>query len=138
MSSNHAINPGLYRNIPYDSVKDITAVALIGTTPLVLVVGAGSPLQDSAGTDRRGARPSWQPELRFLRQGSVLHLAGELLKAKAGIDMLHVPYKGVNTLMTDVLWRADQCRLPGHAIRLAADQGRQAESPGGQHPGAAG
>ena len=103
VSSNHAINPGLYRNIPYDSLKDITAVGLIGTTPLVLVVGAGSPyktVQELLAAAR--AHPG-SLSYGSSGKGSVLHLAGELLKSKAGIDMLHVPYKGVNTLMTDVL-----------------------------------
>ncbi|MGO4153788.1 Bug family tripartite tricarboxylate transporter substrate binding protein [Cupriavidus sp. YAF13] len=103
VSSNHAINPGLYRHIPYDSVKDITAVGLIGTTPLVLVVGAGSPyktVQELVAAAR--AHPG-SLSYGSSSKGSVLHLAGELLKSKSGIDMLHVPYKGVNTLMTDVL-----------------------------------
>ncbi|MGE8366938.1 Bug family tripartite tricarboxylate transporter substrate binding protein [Cupriavidus sp.] len=103
VSSNHAINPGLYRNIPYDSVKDITAVALIGTTPLVLVVGAGSPYKTAQELIAAARAHPGSLSYGSSGKGSVLHLAGELLKAKAGIDMLHVPYKGVNTLMTDVL-----------------------------------
>lgn len=103
VSSNHAINPGLYRNIPYDSVKDITAVGLIGTTPLVLVVGAGSPYMTAQALIAAARAHPGSLTYGSSGKGSVLHLAGELLKSKAGIDMLHVPYKGVNTLMTDVL-----------------------------------
>ncbi|MGO4330917.1 Bug family tripartite tricarboxylate transporter substrate binding protein [Cupriavidus sp. 2TAF22] len=103
VSSNHAINPGLYPNLPYDSLKDISPVALIGTTPLVLVVGAGSPYKTAQALIAAARAQPGQLTYGSSGKGSVLHLAGELLKSRAGIDMLHVPYKGVNTLLTDVL-----------------------------------
>lgn len=103
VSSNHAINPSLYRSMPYDAVRDVTPISIIGTTPLVLVVAQDSPYR-SIGDLLQAARA--QPgKINYGSSGtgSVLHLAGELLKAKAGIDMMHIPYRGGNALITDVM-----------------------------------
>ena len=103
VSSNHAINPSLYKSMPYDSVKDITPVSVIGTTPLVVVVAESSPyrsIQDLLAAAR--AQPG-KINYGSSGNGSVLHLAGELLKARAGVDMMHIPYRGGNALITDVM-----------------------------------
>lgn len=103
VSSNHAINPSLYKSMPYDSVKDITPISVIGTTPLVMVVAENSPYR-SVGDLLAAARA--QPgKINYgsSGNGSVLHLAGELLKSKAGVNMMHIPYRGGNALITDVM-----------------------------------
>lgn len=103
VSSNHAINPSLYRSIPYDAVKDITPISVIGTTPLVVVTAENSPYRTigdllSAARAKPGAI-----NYGSSGTGSVLHLAGELLKSQADVDMMHVPYRGGTLLMTDVM-----------------------------------
>lgn len=103
VSSNHAINPSLYKSMPYDSVKDVTPISVIGTTPLVMVTAENSPYR-SIGELLAAARA--QPgKINYgsSGSGSVLHLAGELLKARAGVDMMHIPYRGGNALITDVM-----------------------------------
>ncbi|MDH0739690.1 tripartite tricarboxylate transporter substrate binding protein [Achromobacter spanius] len=103
VSSNHAINPSLYKSMPYDSVKDITPISVIGTTPLVMVVAENSPYR-SVGDLLAAARA--QPgKINYgsSGNGSVLHLAGELFKSKAGVNMMHIPYRGGNALITDVM-----------------------------------
>lgn len=103
VSSNHAINPSLYRNIPYDSVRDITPVSVIGTTPLVLVTARNSPYRNVADLLKAAKAEPGKINYGSSGTGSVLHLAGELLKSRAGVDLMHIPYRGGNALITDVM-----------------------------------
>lgn len=103
VSSNHAINPSLYKSLPYDSVKDITPISVIGTTPLVVVVAENSPYRTMGDLLKAAKEQPGKINYGSSGTGSVLHLAGELLKSKAGVDMMHIPYKGGNALITDVM-----------------------------------
>lgn len=103
VSSNHAINPSLYKSMPYDSVKDITPISVIGTTPLVVVVGENSPYRTMEDLLKAARAQPGKINYGSSGNGSVLHLAGELLKSKAGVDMMHIPYRGGNALITDVM-----------------------------------
>lgn len=103
VSSNHAINPSLYKTIPYDSQKDITPISIIGTTPLVLVVGENSPYRSVEDLIEAAKQQPGVLNYGSSGTGSVLHLAGELLKAKADIDVQHIPYRGGSALITDVM-----------------------------------
>lgn len=103
VSSNHAINPSLYKSIPYDAVRDITPISIIGTTPLVLVVAEDSPYRTIQNLLNAARKQPGKINYGSSGTGSVLHLAGELLKSRAGIDMMHVPYRGGNVLITDVM-----------------------------------
>lgn len=100
-SANLAINPYLYRKLPLDPVKDVAPVALIGTVPLVLVVASDRPFDSVASLVAAArARP-----LVFASSGNgtVGHLVGETWRHAAGIDLLHVPYKGAGPVMTDLI-----------------------------------
>lgn len=103
VSSNHAINPSLYKSLPYDTVKDITPISVIGTTPLVVVVAENSPYRTMDDLLKAARAQPGKINYGSSGTGSVLHLAGELLKSKAGVDMMHIPYKGGNALITDVM-----------------------------------
>jgi tripartite-type tricarboxylate transporter receptor subunit TctC len=103
ISSNHAINPSLYKNMPYDSVRDITPISIIGTTPLVLVVAQNSPYRTVGDLITAAKAQPGKINYGSSGTGSVLHLAGELLKSRAGIDMMHIPYRGGTSLITDVM-----------------------------------
>src|SRR6266700_4194214 len=102
-TSNLAINPALYAKLPYDPLRDLIPVALIVSAPVVFVVAAssrhtslGDPLA-AAKTDPGGvtfASPG---------NGTVSHLAGELLQRAAGVKLTHVPYKGAAQALTDTL-----------------------------------
>ncbi|HLT98221.1 MAG TPA: tripartite tricarboxylate transporter substrate binding protein [Burkholderiaceae bacterium] len=103
VSSNHAINPSLYKTVPYDSVKDITPISVIGTTPLVVVVAPESPYKSIDELIKAAQAEPGKLNYGSSGTGSVLHLAGELLKSKAGVDLQHIPYRGGNALITDVM-----------------------------------
>jgi tripartite-type tricarboxylate transporter receptor subunit TctC len=92
--TSHAINASLYRKLPYDSVKDFTPITLVAATPLVMVVNPASNIDSvKALILRAKAKPG---DLNYGSSGigTILHLSGELFKQRAGIDLLHVPYKG--------------------------------------------
>ena len=96
-------NGALFSNLGYDTLRDFAPVERVGYAPLVFVVDAASPaksLKDLIAMAR--AKPG---ALTYgsSGNGSSAHLAGELLKSMAGIDLVHVPYKGGAPAMTDLL-----------------------------------
>ncbi len=98
----HAINATLYRKLPYDPIKDFAPLGLVGLTPTLLVVAAGSPLRTLADLKAAAATPAG---LSFASAGNGTsgHLAGELLGARLGGKMVHVPYSQGGQAMTDVM-----------------------------------
>ena len=100
-SSNLAINPSLYAKLPGDPAKDFAPVSLIGLVPLVLVVAADRPYKSIASI----AVAARTKSLSFASAGSgtVGHLIGEMWKRSAGIELLHVPYKGAAQALTDII-----------------------------------
>lgn len=102
-SQTHVINQSMIKNCPYDAVRDFSPVAGITVTPHVLVVRKDLPTTNLAEFIARAkARPG---ALTFgtIGPGSSSHLATELFKLKTGIDMLHVPFKGLSPLTTELL-----------------------------------
>src|SRR6185295_7294165 len=102
-TSNLAINPTLYAKMPYDPFKDLVPVSLVATAPLVLVVPAASPYRTVA--DVVNAAKAKPGEVNFASpgNGTVAHLTGELFQKAAGIKLQHVPYKGSNQALTDLM-----------------------------------
>jgi tripartite-type tricarboxylate transporter receptor subunit TctC len=99
----HAINPSLYASMPYDAVKDFIPVSQVASTPNVLVVNPSVP---AASVREFIAFAKANPgKLNFGSgsTGSAGHLAGELFKTMAGVDMVHVPYKGAAPAMQDLV-----------------------------------
>jgi len=103
VANSFTINPSLYPDLPYDTTKDLEPVALLGATPNVLV-GRGdlehNTLQEVI--DYAKANPGKLSYASF-GVGTSAHLAGELLKSSADIDLLHVPYKGGAPAIQDLL-----------------------------------
>jgi tripartite-type tricarboxylate transporter receptor subunit TctC len=102
--STHAINPGLYRNMPYDPVKDFAPVMQVGVTPCVLAVNPSLLVNDlKALVALLRANPG-KYSYGSSGMGSILHLCGEEFKAIAGgIDATHVPYRGSAPMMADLV-----------------------------------
>ena len=98
----HAINPGLYRKMPYDAVKDFAPIAFAGSTPTLLVVAANSPFKTLKDLQAQAAKPGGV-SFASAGNGTSGHLAGELLKSRLGGEMVHVPYKEGGLAMSDVM-----------------------------------
>lgn len=100
-----AINPALYPRLRYDPVKDFAPIALTHITPRVLVVGPSlkvSSVAELIALAKAKAKPN-QISYGSAGNGSSSHLSGALFESMAGVNMLHVPYKGSAPLLTDVL-----------------------------------
>jgi tripartite-type tricarboxylate transporter receptor subunit TctC len=98
----HAINPGLYRRMPYDAQKDFAPIGFAGYTPTLLVVAANSPAKTLKDLQAMAAKPGGV-NFASAGNGTSGHLAGELLKARLGGDMVHVPYKEGGLALSDVM-----------------------------------
>ena len=102
-TSNLAINPALYAKLPYDPLKDLAPVVLIVSAPVVLVVAADSRFRSLEDLVAAAKRDSGAITFASPGNGTVSHLAGELLQRAAGIKLTHVPYKGAPPALTDTL-----------------------------------
>ena len=92
--STHAINPSLFRKLPYDTIKDFTAIGLIATSPNVLVVHPSLPVKSPRELIALAKKRPGELTFASAGVGSTTHLAGEYLRSMAKINALHVPYKG--------------------------------------------
>lgn len=90
----HAINASLYRRLPYDSVHDFTPITLIAATPLVLVVHPSLPVKSVKELIALAKKRPDDISHGSSGNGTIVHLAAEMLKSMAAIRMVHVPYKG--------------------------------------------
>jgi tripartite-type tricarboxylate transporter receptor subunit TctC len=103
VSSNHVINPGIYKSMPFDSIKDITPITIIASSPVVLVVHPSVAATDARGLIALAKAKPGTLHYGSSGNGSVLHLAGVLFATEAGVDLKHVPYKGTGPLVTDLI-----------------------------------
>lgn len=99
----HAINPALYRKIPYDPVKDFAPVSLLGTTSNVLVVAPSTPAMSMSELVALAKAKPRQLTYGSNGIGSSQHLAGVLFGTSFGIELVHVPYKGTGPMLIDLI-----------------------------------
>jgi tripartite-type tricarboxylate transporter receptor subunit TctC len=98
-----ATNPSLYEKLPFDPLKDLAPVSLIGSVPNVLIVTPSLPVNSVA--DLVALAKAEPGKLNFASSGTgtSLHLAAELFKLTVGIDIVHIPYKGGGQAQADVV-----------------------------------
>ena len=99
----HAINPSLYKKMPYDHIKDFAPISRVTAVPNVLIANPSQPYKTVKELIAYGkANPD---KLTFASSGSgtSIHLAGELFKSMTGITMQHIPYKGSSPALTDLM-----------------------------------
>ena len=99
----HAINPGIYKEMPYDSLKDITPIAIIGRLPLTLLVNSAVPAKDLRELLALAKARPGTLTYGSTGNGSAVHLAGVLLASEGDVDIKHVPYKTLGQMITDVV-----------------------------------
>jgi tripartite-type tricarboxylate transporter receptor subunit TctC len=104
----NAINASLYRKMPYDTLRDFAPVSLVATSYLLLVVHPSVPVNSVRDLIALAKRSPGQLNCATAGNGTTPHLASELFKTMAGVNMVHVPYKGSPQVMVDLLaGRAD-------------------------------
>ena len=102
--STHAINPGLYKKMPYDPVQDFAPVSQVGVTPCVLAVNPSIPANDVKGLVALLKANPGKYSYGSSGMGSILHLCGEQFKTSAGgLQAVHVPYRGSAPMMADLM-----------------------------------
>jgi tripartite-type tricarboxylate transporter receptor subunit TctC len=99
----HAVNPSLMPSLPFDTRKSFSAIGMIGRSYNVLVVSPKSQLKSVADILRVSREKSGSLTYASQGVGTSAHLAGELFKNLAGVDIVHVPYRGVAQALQDVL-----------------------------------
>ena len=92
--STHAVNVSLYAKMPYDPIRDFAPITLVAVTPNVLVLNPSLPANSVVELIAYAKAHPGKLSFGSGSNGSAGHLAGELFKTEAGVDMLHVPYKG--------------------------------------------
>ena len=92
--STHAINPSLFKKLPYDPVKDFVMVNMLATSPNVLATHPSLPVRNARDLIALAKRRPGELTFASAGVGSTTHLAGEYFKRMASIDVLHIPYKG--------------------------------------------
>jgi tripartite-type tricarboxylate transporter receptor subunit TctC len=104
VSNNHAVNPSVFKKMPYDSLADITPITVVGATPFVLVV---NPAKVPAKTAKElqaflKAKPG-EYNYASSGNGTIIHLAGEMFVDAVGAQVRHIPYKGVGPMVVDLM-----------------------------------
>jgi tripartite-type tricarboxylate transporter receptor subunit TctC len=99
----HAINANLYTKLPYDSIKDFTYIAMVASTPLMLVVHPSTPANSVRELIALLRANPGKYSYGSSGNGTIVHLSAEMLKSAAGVDVLHVPYKGSNPATAAIL-----------------------------------
>lgn len=104
VSNNHVVNPSVYKKMPFDALNDITPISVVGETPFVLVVNPHKVPAKNA-----------QELVAFLKakpgaynyassgNGTILQLASEMFIDAAGVEVRHIPYKGVGPMLSDII-----------------------------------
>jgi tripartite-type tricarboxylate transporter receptor subunit TctC len=102
-SSTHAVAPSLYSKLPYDPVRDFSPVTLVATATILLAVHPSVPAQNVRELIALAKRQPNALSFASSGNGGISHLIGEQFKSTAGIQMLHVPYKGDTPALVDLV-----------------------------------
>ena len=103
INDNHALNPSVFKNIPYDSLKDFAPVGFVGSTPLVLAVHPSVPAKDVKSLVAIAKEKPGAITYASVGVGSASHLAGAMFGDVAKVELQHVPYRGGAPALIDLL-----------------------------------
>lgn len=101
--TDHFINPSLYKNQPYDLLKDFAPVVYLGALPFVVAVNPEVPVRSVGELIALARQKPGEIHFASAGTGGALHLAGELFKVNAGVQLTHVPYKGTSAALPDLM-----------------------------------
>jgi tripartite-type tricarboxylate transporter receptor subunit TctC len=99
----HAVNPSLIPNLPYDTLKDLASVMLVGTSPMAIVAHASQPYKDFRDVLAAAKANPGSVAIGSIGTGSLGHLAMAQIDKAKGVEITHIPYRGGGPLMTDVI-----------------------------------
>lgn len=103
ISNNHAVNPSVFRKLPYDSLHDISPITIVGGSPFVYVVTPRLPAKNAQELQALVKSKPGDFNLASSGNGTIIHLAGEMFIEAAGGKARHIPYKGMGPMVTDLM-----------------------------------
>ena len=103
VSAAFAINPTLYAKLPFDPLRDFAPISLIGSAPFIMAVTPSLPVRSVKELVALAKSKPGQLSYASTGTGATAHLIGEMLKTTAGVDLIHIPYKGFAPALTDVI-----------------------------------
>jgi tripartite-type tricarboxylate transporter receptor subunit TctC len=113
VNAGFVVSAALYKNLAYDSIRDFAPIGLVATQPMVLVVNPSLPTKSVKELVSLAKGKPDQITFGSTGNGSIAHLVAEMFKSKAGIRMLHVPYKGAGPAVTALVAGEIQVLFPG-------------------------
>lgn len=119
----NAINPGVYKKLPYDAIKDFAAITLTTVVPQIVVVSPAMGVKSIAELVSYAQANPGRVTFASAGNGASNHLSGELLNAMAGIKMQHIPYKGDTPSMVDVISGQVNVALPTAVAAMSLVKG---------------
>ena len=125
ISTTHAVNPSLFKKLPYDPIGDFAPVTLVASTPFVLVVNPSVPAKTFAELIAYAKANPGKLSYGSSGPGSSINLAGELLKMATGTDILHVSYKGSGPALVDLIAGHIQMTLTSSVTAIPYIKGGQ-------------
>lgn len=102
-TSEIAVNPALYTKLAYDTVRDLAAVAMVASTPIVVIVHPSMPLKTVKDLVSLARQRPGDINVASAGNGTFTHLSGELFRSIAGVTWTHVPYKGAPAALADLV-----------------------------------
>jgi len=104
VSNNHAVNPSVFKKLPYDSLNDITPISVVGGSPFVLVVNP-QKLNVSNAKELAAALKAKPTDFNYASSGNgtIIHLGGAMFVDAVGVPLMHIPYKGMGPMLTDMM-----------------------------------
>ena len=115
----HAVNPTLIPNLPYDTLKDLASVMLVGTAPMVLTTNPAKPYKGFDDVVKLAKAKPATLTFGSVGSGSLGHLAMMLVQQRAGMTMIHIPYKGGGPATTDAIGGQIDFAVTSVAVPLA-------------------
>ena len=104
VSNNHAVNPSVFKKMPYDGITDLTPISVIGGSPFVLVVNPEKvPAKNAKELQAFLKATPGGYNYGSSGNGTIIHLAGEMYMEAAGVDVRHIPYKGMGPMLADII-----------------------------------
>jgi len=104
VSNNHAVNPSVFKKMPYDSLADITPISVVGATPFVLVVNPTKlPARNAKELQALLKAKPGGYNYASSGNGTIIHLGGAMFVDAADVNVLHIPYKGVGPMVADLI-----------------------------------
>jgi tripartite-type tricarboxylate transporter receptor subunit TctC len=104
VSNNHAVNPSVFKKMPFDALNDITPISVVGATPFILVVNPKSvPAKNAKELQAFLKAKPGAYNYASSGNGTIIHLAGEMFIDAAEADVKHIPYKGTGPMVADLI-----------------------------------